>query len=86
MEIKKITPTAKIPTKGSKYAAGYDLYADNVIRSMVSFWYNGMRLFERDGEVVVGNSQNGTTDITLVLDSPLSTQDKFYVEVVKQGV
>ena len=63
-----------------------DLYADNVIRSMVSFWYNGMRLFERDGEVVVGNSQNGTTDITLVLDSPLSTQDKFYVEVVKQGV
>lgn len=30
MEIKRLTPTAKIPTKGSKYAAGYDLYADNV--------------------------------------------------------
>lgn len=63
-----------------------DLSANNVIRSMVSFWYNGMRLFEQDGEIVVGNSQNGTTDITLVLDSPLSAQDKFYVEVVRQGV
>lgn len=25
---KKLTPTAKLPTQGSKYAAGYDAYAD----------------------------------------------------------
>ena len=28
VKIKKITDTAKIPTRGSEYAAGYDLYAD----------------------------------------------------------
>ena len=28
IKIKKIRDTAKIPTKGSNYAAGYDLYAD----------------------------------------------------------
>ncbi len=28
LKVKKLTPTAIIPTKGSKYAAGYDLYAD----------------------------------------------------------
>ena len=28
MNIKKLTPTAKTPTRGSKEAAGYDLYAD----------------------------------------------------------
>lgn len=27
IEIKKLKDTAKIPTRGSKYAAGYDLYA-----------------------------------------------------------
>lgn len=29
IKIKKLTTTATIPTKGSKYSAGYDLYADN---------------------------------------------------------
>lgn len=28
IKIKKLTETAKIPTRGSEYAAGYDLYAD----------------------------------------------------------
>lgn len=28
IKIKKLTDTAKIPTRGSNYAAGYDLYAD----------------------------------------------------------
>lgn len=28
VKIKRLTETAKIPTKGSEYAAGYDLYAD----------------------------------------------------------
>jgi len=28
IKIKKLTDTAKIPTRGSDYAAGYDLYAD----------------------------------------------------------
>ncbi|MCR4672462.1 MAG: dUTP diphosphatase [Lachnospiraceae bacterium] len=28
IRIKKLTDTAKIPTRGSEYAAGYDLYAD----------------------------------------------------------
>lgn len=28
INIKKLSPTAEIPTTGSKYAAGYDLYAD----------------------------------------------------------
>ena len=28
INIKKLTTTAKIPTRGSGYAAGYDLYAD----------------------------------------------------------
>ena len=28
IKIKKLTDTAKIPTRGSEYAAGYDLYAD----------------------------------------------------------
>lgn len=28
LPIKRLTKTAKLPTKGSKYAAGYDLYAD----------------------------------------------------------
>lgn len=28
IKIKRITKTAKIPTRGSEYAAGYDLYAD----------------------------------------------------------
>ena len=28
VKIKKLTETAKIPTRGSEYAAGYDLYAD----------------------------------------------------------
>jgi len=28
LNIKKLTDTAKIPTRGSSYAAGYDLYAD----------------------------------------------------------
>ena len=28
INIKKMTTTAKIPTRGSEYAAGYDLYAD----------------------------------------------------------
>lgn len=29
IKIKRLTETAKIPTKGSEYAAGFDLYADN---------------------------------------------------------
>lgn len=28
VNIKKLTTTATIPTRGSKFAAGYDLYAD----------------------------------------------------------
>lgn len=28
VKIKKLTDTARIPTRGSEYAAGYDLYAD----------------------------------------------------------
>lgn len=28
IKIKKLSDTAKIPTRGSEYAAGYDLYAD----------------------------------------------------------
>lgn len=28
IKIKRLTDTAKIPTRGSEYAAGYDLYAD----------------------------------------------------------
>ena len=28
VRIKKLTPTAKLPTQGSEYAAGYDIYAD----------------------------------------------------------
>lgn len=28
MKIKLLTDTAKVPTRGSQYAAGYDLYAD----------------------------------------------------------
>lgn len=30
MEIKLLSSTAKIPTRGSEYAAGFDLYADSV--------------------------------------------------------
>ena len=30
IKIKRLTETAKIPTKGSEYAAGFDLYADSV--------------------------------------------------------
>lgn len=30
IEIKKLTETAKLPTRGSDRAAGYDLYADSV--------------------------------------------------------
>lgn len=29
IHVKKLTSTAKLPTRGSEYAAGYDLYADN---------------------------------------------------------
>lgn len=29
IKIKRLTETAKIPTKGSEYAAGFDLYADS---------------------------------------------------------
>ena len=29
MKIKRLTETAKLPTRGSKYAAGYDLYVDS---------------------------------------------------------
>lgn len=29
MKIKRLTPTAKLPTRGSAGAAGYDLYADD---------------------------------------------------------
>lgn len=29
MNIKLLTPTAKLPLRGSEYAAGYDLYSDN---------------------------------------------------------
>lgn len=29
ISIKKLTSTAKLPTRGSEYAAGYDLYADS---------------------------------------------------------
>ena len=28
IRVKKLTQTAKLPTRGSEYAAGYDLYAD----------------------------------------------------------
>ena len=28
IRVKKVSPTAKLPTHGSEYAAGYDLYAD----------------------------------------------------------
>ncbi len=28
LQVKKLTPTAVLPTRGSSYAAGYDLYAD----------------------------------------------------------
>lgn len=31
INIKKLSETAKIPTRGSEYAAGYDLYADNTV-------------------------------------------------------
>lgn len=31
IKIKRLTETAKIPTRGSEYAAGYDLYADNTV-------------------------------------------------------
>lgn len=31
MKIKLLTPTAKVPTRGSEYAAGYDLYADETV-------------------------------------------------------
>ena len=29
MKIKRLTETAKLPTRGSEYAAGYDLYVDS---------------------------------------------------------
>lgn len=29
INVKKLTETAKMPTRGSEYAAGYDLYADS---------------------------------------------------------
>lgn len=31
MPIKKLTPTAKLPTQGSPYSAGYDIYADEQV-------------------------------------------------------
>lgn len=31
VKVKKLTDTAKMPTKGSSRAAGYDLYADTVV-------------------------------------------------------
>jgi dUTP pyrophosphatase len=31
MNIKLLTPTAKVPTRGSDFAAGYDLYADETV-------------------------------------------------------
>ena len=31
VKIKRLTETAKIPTRGSEYAAGYDLYADEQV-------------------------------------------------------
>lgn len=39
IKIKKLTDTAQIPTRGSEYAAGYDLYAD-----MSDFMTNGTTL------------------------------------------
>ena len=31
MRVKRLYPNSKIPTRGSDYAAGYDLYAENVL-------------------------------------------------------
>ena len=31
MRVKRLYPKSKIPTRGSDYAAGYDLYAENVL-------------------------------------------------------
>lgn len=36
MKIKRLTPTAKIPTRGSQYAAGWDLYADTEHSIMIN--------------------------------------------------
>ena len=35
IKIKRLTDTAKIPTRGSEYAAGYDMYADTTKRVAV---------------------------------------------------
>ena len=35
IKIKRLTDTAKIPTRGSEYAAGYDMYADTIRRVAV---------------------------------------------------
>lgn len=34
LNIKLLTDTAKIPTRGSKFAAGYDIYADETVTIM----------------------------------------------------
>ena len=38
IEIQRLTKTAKIPTQGSEYAAGYDLYADNYSGNKSKDW------------------------------------------------
>lgn len=43
VKIKKLTETATIPTKGTEYSAGYDLYAD--IASPIMFLPNTMAKF-----------------------------------------
>ena len=45
LKIKKVRPDAIIPTKGSKYAAGYDLYAN------ISFAESDLQVVP-DGEIV----------------------------------
>ncbi len=36
IKIKKLTDTAKLPTRGSDYAAGYDLYADTEVETQIA--------------------------------------------------
>jgi dUTP pyrophosphatase len=38
IEIQRLTKPAKIPTQGSEYAAGYDLYADNYSGNKSKDW------------------------------------------------
>jgi len=59
IEFIKLTETAKLPTRGSKYSSGFDFYADNF-----KFGYEGSTRFELSNDIKSVNL--GTLDRVLI--------------------